>query len=181
MYGLLQRSDKKYDEAIKCYRNALKWDKVCAVVSVMYQCYVSPLFLGQSPDLEGPLTVADSDERLGGFQSMLQICSRWYDVTSLSAVQDTRYQLLKTRPAQQSSWVGYAVSFHLMEDYEMALKVMAEYRRAQPPPKVNTSCALLHHNVYIFRVNRNFQTMSLVRCYCTRYRSCWRQGRMQGL
>ena len=23
---LLQRSDKKYDEAIKCYRNALKWD-----------------------------------------------------------------------------------------------------------------------------------------------------------
>lgn len=28
VYGLLQRSDRKYDEAIKCYRNALKWDKV---------------------------------------------------------------------------------------------------------------------------------------------------------
>ena len=28
VYGLLQRSDKKYDEAIKCYRNALRWDKV---------------------------------------------------------------------------------------------------------------------------------------------------------
>ena len=27
MFGLLQRSDRKYDEAIKCYRNALKWDK----------------------------------------------------------------------------------------------------------------------------------------------------------
>ncbi|RWS22918.1 N-alpha-acetyltransferase 15: NatA auxiliary subunit-like protein, partial [Leptotrombidium deliense] len=27
VYGLLQRSDHKYDEAIKCYRNALKWDK----------------------------------------------------------------------------------------------------------------------------------------------------------
>lgn len=27
MYGLLQRADKKYDEAIKCYRNALKLDK----------------------------------------------------------------------------------------------------------------------------------------------------------
>ena len=51
--------------------------------------------------------------------------------------QDTRYQLLKTRPAQQSSWVGYAISFHLMEDYEMALKVMAEYRNAQPIPKVS--------------------------------------------
>lgn len=27
VYGLLQRADKKYDEAIKCYRNALKLDK----------------------------------------------------------------------------------------------------------------------------------------------------------
>lgn len=27
VYGLLKRSDKKYEEAIKCYRNALKWDK----------------------------------------------------------------------------------------------------------------------------------------------------------
>lgn len=27
VYGLLQRSDHKYDEAIKCYRNALKYDK----------------------------------------------------------------------------------------------------------------------------------------------------------
>ena len=27
VYGLLQRSDKKYDEAMKCYRNALKYEK----------------------------------------------------------------------------------------------------------------------------------------------------------
>lgn len=27
VYGLLQRSDRKYDEAIKAYRNALRWDK----------------------------------------------------------------------------------------------------------------------------------------------------------
>jgi peptide alpha-N-acetyltransferase len=26
VYGLLQRSEKKFDEAIKCYRNALKLD-----------------------------------------------------------------------------------------------------------------------------------------------------------
>jgi hypothetical protein len=28
VYGLLQRSDRKYDEAIRCYVNALKCDKV---------------------------------------------------------------------------------------------------------------------------------------------------------
>jgi tetratricopeptide (TPR) repeat protein len=27
VFGLLQRSDKQYEEAIKCYRNALRWDK----------------------------------------------------------------------------------------------------------------------------------------------------------
>ena len=27
VYGLVQRSNRKYEEAIKAYRNALKWDK----------------------------------------------------------------------------------------------------------------------------------------------------------
>ena len=35
MYGLIQRSDKKYDEAIKCYRNALKHDKVSTKCSLL--------------------------------------------------------------------------------------------------------------------------------------------------
>ena len=34
VYGLLQRSDRKYDEAIKCYRNALKWDKVSCMMRI---------------------------------------------------------------------------------------------------------------------------------------------------
>jgi peptide alpha-N-acetyltransferase len=46
---------------------------------------------------------------------------------------DTRYQLLKARPAQRSSWVGYALSYHLIKDYTMALKVMEEYRKTQIP------------------------------------------------
>ena len=29
VYGLVQRAYRKYEEAIKCYRNALKFDKVC--------------------------------------------------------------------------------------------------------------------------------------------------------
>ncbi len=28
VYGLIQRADRKYDEAIKCYRNALRCDPV---------------------------------------------------------------------------------------------------------------------------------------------------------
>ena len=27
VFGLVQRSNRKYDEAVKCFRNAVKWDK----------------------------------------------------------------------------------------------------------------------------------------------------------
>ena len=32
VYGLIQRSDRKYDEAIKCYRNALRCDPVIFLI-----------------------------------------------------------------------------------------------------------------------------------------------------
>ena len=38
VYGLLQRSDRKYDEAIKAYRNALRWDKVRNLPNYEIQC-----------------------------------------------------------------------------------------------------------------------------------------------
>uniref|UniRef100_A0A3B3ZFB1 N-alpha-acetyltransferase 15, NatA auxiliary subunit n=1 Tax=Periophthalmus magnuspinnatus TaxID=409849 RepID=A0A3B3ZFB1_9GOBI len=90
VYGLLQRSDKKYDEAIKCYRNALKWDK-----------------------------------------DNLQI----RDLSLL----ETRYQLLQLRPAQRASWIGYAIAYHLLEDYKMATKIIEEFRKTQQmsPDKVD--------------------------------------------
>ncbi|KAL1509166.1 hypothetical protein ABEB36_003946 [Hypothenemus hampei] len=87
VYGLLQRSDKKYDEAIKCYRNALKWDK-------------------------------DNIQILRDL-SLLQIQMR-----DLEGYRDTRYQLLMLRPTQRASWIGYAVSFHLLEDYKNALSIL---------------------------------------------------------
>ncbi|XP_045573555.1 N-alpha-acetyltransferase 15, NatA auxiliary subunit-like [Salmo salar] len=94
VYGLLQRSDKKYGEAIKCYRNALKWDK-------------------------------DNLQILRDL-SLLQIQMR-----DLEGYRETRYQLLQLRPAQRASWVGYAIAYHLLEDYEMAAKIVEEFRKTQ--------------------------------------------------
>ena len=62
---------------------------------------------------------------------------RLFVVCRVYIVQDTRYQLLKVRPAQRSSWVGYALSYHLLRDYDMALKVMVEYRKTQSKPQVS--------------------------------------------
>lgn len=94
VYGLLQRSDKKYDEAIKCYRNALKWDK------------------------ENIQILRDL--------SLLQIQMR-----DLEGYRETRYQLLKLRPGQRASWIGYAISYHLLKDHEMAFTILEEFRKTQ--------------------------------------------------
>ncbi|XP_005366096.1 N-alpha-acetyltransferase 16, NatA auxiliary subunit [Microtus ochrogaster] len=102
VYGLLQRSDKKYEEAIKCYRNALKLDK-------------------------------DNLQILRDL-SLLQIQMR-----DLEGYRETRYQLLQLRPTQRASWIGYAIAYHLLKDYDMALKLLEEFRQTQqvPPNKID--------------------------------------------
>ncbi|TKC48650.1 hypothetical protein EI555_017064, partial [Monodon monoceros] len=96
------RSDKKYDEAIKCYRNALKLDK-------------------------------DNLQILRDL-SLLQIQMR-----DLEGYRETRYQLLQLRPTQRASWIGYAIAYHLLKDYDMALKLLEEFRQTQqiPPNKID--------------------------------------------
>ncbi len=47
------------------------------------------------------------------------------------SLQETRYQLLQLRPAQRASWIGYAVAYHLLEDFEMAAKIVEEFRKTQ--------------------------------------------------
>lgn len=111
-YGLLQRADRKYDEAIKCYRNALKWEK-------------------------------DNLQILRDL-SLLQIQMR-----DLDGYRDTRYQLLVLRPAQKASWIGYAMAYHLLKDYDMALKILEEYRKTQivKQPDYEHSEMLLYQNM----------------------------------
>jgi tetratricopeptide (TPR) repeat protein len=94
VYGLLQRSDRKYDEAIKCYRNALKWD---------------PENLQILRDL-----------------SLLQI-----QIRDLEGYRDTRYQLLQLRPTQRVSWIGYAMSYHLLKEHDIASSIIDEFCKTQ--------------------------------------------------
>lgn len=115
VYGLLQRSDRKYDEAIKAYRNALRWDK-------------------------------DNLQILRDL-SLLQIQMR-----DLEGYKETRYQLLVLRPGQRASWIGYAMSFHLLKDYDMALKILEEFRKTQTPkPKDYEHSELLMYQNMILR------------------------------
>uniref|UniRef100_A0A1B0CM67 Putative acetyltransferase n=1 Tax=Lutzomyia longipalpis TaxID=7200 RepID=A0A1B0CM67_LUTLO len=93
VYGLLQRSDKKYDEAIKCYRNALRWEK-------------------------------DNIQILRDL-SLLQIQMR-----DLEGYNETRSQLFQLRPSQHASWIGFAMSYHLLGDFEMANSESGQVEKA---------------------------------------------------
>jgi len=114
VYGLLQRSDKKYAEAIKCYRNALKWDK-------------------------------DNIQILRDL-SLLQIQMR-----DLEGYKETRHQLFQLRPTQRASWIGFAMSYHLLEDFEMALKILEEFRKTQKKPSYDYEYSelLMYQNMVI--------------------------------
>ncbi|KAL7744606.1 hypothetical protein ACLKA6_017117 [Drosophila palustris] len=94
VYGLLQRSDKKYDEAIKCYRNALKWEK-------------------------------DNLQILKDL-SLLQIQMR-----DREGYKETRHHLFTLRPSQHASWIGFAMSYHLLGDYEMANNILETFSQSQ--------------------------------------------------
>nr|XP_050844346.1 N-alpha-acetyltransferase 15, NatA auxiliary subunit isoform X4 [Vespula vulgaris] len=134
VYGLLQRSDKKYDEAIKCYRNALKWDK-------------------------------DNIQILRDL-SLLQIQMR-----DLEGYRDTRYQLFMLRPTQRASWIGFAISYHLLKDYEMALKILDTFRNS---PMIcydyEHSELLLYQNMVIQESGDNEQALKHLDKY--RYQIC---------
>lgn len=45
--------------------------------------------------------------------------------------------MLQLRPAQRASWIGYAIAYHLLQDYEMAAKIVEEFRKTQQVRCVN--------------------------------------------
>ncbi|CAF0981001.1 unnamed protein product [Rotaria sordida] len=97
VYGLYQRSDRKYDEAIKAYKKALQCEKVG----------------------EDSLTILRD-------LSLLQIQMR-----DLEGYKETRHQLFNLKPGQRQSWIGFAMSYHLLGDYDMAYSVLEEFRKTQ--------------------------------------------------
>ncbi|KJH48805.1 tetratricopeptide repeat protein [Dictyocaulus viviparus] len=96
VYGLVQRSDKKYDEAIKAYKRALFLDK-------------------------------DNMQILRDL-SLLQIQMRDFE-----GYKESRYHLLRLRPTQRVSWIGYATAYHLLKDYEKALHILSEFLQNNKP------------------------------------------------
>ena len=115
VYGLLQRSDKKYDEAIKCYRNALR----CEKDNIQILRDLSLLQI-QMRDLEGYRVSVTINYPISLFAN---VCS--------CMIQETRHQLFRLRPSQHASWIGFAMSYHLLGDFETANSILDTFRQSQ--------------------------------------------------
>lgn len=113
VYGLLQRSDKKYDEAIKCYRNALKWEK--DNIQILRDL---SLLQVQMRDLDGYKVFIIKKFKRAGINLFL-------------IKKDTRYQLFMLRPTQRASWIGFAMAYHLLKDFSTALRILEDFRKTQ--------------------------------------------------
>lgn len=51
------------------------------------------------------------------------------------------------RPTQRASWIGFAISYHLLKDYETALKILDTFRNS---PMV---CISILYIFYCFSFN----------------------------
>lgn len=47
------------------------------------------------------------------------------------------------RPTQRASWIGYAMSFHLLEDYKNALSILETFLDQQQVSSVTSFVLLL--------------------------------------
>ena len=78
--------------------------------------------------------------------SLLQI-----QIRDLEGYRDTRYELFQLRPTQRVSWIGYAMSYHLLNDYETAMNIIEEFAKTQQNKKYDyeTSEFLLYENMVL--------------------------------
>ncbi|CAF1077117.1 unnamed protein product [Didymodactylos carnosus] len=114
VYGLYQRSERKYDEAIKAYKRALQCEK-------------------------DSLTILRD-------LSLLQIQMR-----DLEGYKETRHQLFILKPGQRASWIGFAMSYHLLGDYDMALSVLEEFRKSQQDKQTEKQYDIEHSEFLLYQ------------------------------
>lgn len=52
-------------------------------------------------------------------------------ISMSNLLQETRHLLFNLKPGQRQSWIGFAMSYHLLGDYDMAQSVLEEFRKTQ--------------------------------------------------
>lgn len=131
VYGLLHRADKNFEEALKCYTQASKIEKVSIVAS-----HLVPSKLTMEVQLQDSMSIL-------GDMATLTIHLRHYE-----AYVDARLSILRIGPRLRRNWIGLAVSQHLAKQYLEADRTLTSYEqmlREVPEREFDQSEVLLYH------------------------------------
>ncbi len=107
VFGLIQKGEKNYEEALKSYTQALRFDKAsrCGIT------FINDLTIAPQENLN---ILRDA--------AHLQTQLRQYD-----GLVETRHTLLRLRPNLRQNWIGLATAYHLNENLTEAKKVLEHY------------------------------------------------------
>ena len=126
VFGLIQKGEKNYEEALKSYTQALKFDKVRTPAP--QSALVHSLAVQENMNI-----LRDA--------AHLQTQLRQYD-----GLVETRHTLLRLRPNLRSNWLGLAVAYHLDRQLDEAKKILEHYeaslkvRSARILPETDATC-----------------------------------------
>ena len=109
VFGLIQKGEKNYEEALKSYTQALRFDRVRALDTIHAKMF------SHLPQ-ENLNILRDA--------AQLQTQLRIFD-----GLVDTRSTLLRLRPNVRQHWVGLAVAHHLNGNLTEARKILENYLR----------------------------------------------------
>lgn len=104
VWALIQKSERKYEDALKSYVQALKFDKVHLKLSFVGTCL--------NPQVKDNFNILRDT-------AVLQTQTRQFE-----ALVETRHTLLRLRPFNRHHWVGLAVAYQLNGDLAEAIEVL---------------------------------------------------------
>ena len=109
VFGLIQKGEKNYEEALKSYTQALRFDRVRALDTIHAKMF--------SHRPQENLNILRDAAQL---QTQLRI---------FDGLVETRSTLLRLRPNVRQHWVGLAVAHHLNGNLTEARKILENYQR----------------------------------------------------
>ena len=119
VFGLIQKGEKNYEEALKSYTQALRFDKVSterhSLASSPKQAHRFVCTRPYIHHLQENLNILRDSAHL---QTQLRI---------FDALVETRHTLLRLRPNLRQNWVALAVAYHLNGEFDEARKVLDRY------------------------------------------------------
>lgn len=151
MKGLVLNALDKKDDAILLVRKGLRIDMrshICwHVYGLLYRSERD--YREAAKAYLNALRIDKDNQQILRDLALLQVQIRDYE-----GLEDTRRRLLTVRPNQRNNWIGFALCFHLLANYDTAISVLDTYQKtlsqpSDPVDRYENSEVMLYKNMIL--------------------------------